>query len=62
MPKGEFVVALVVLGVGLIVIVLFLMLGAGLGGVGVTHHGYGCSGVPLVNGQPAYTCGPTPPP
>lgn len=59
MLKGEFVVALVVLGVGLIVLVLFLLLGAGFGGAGVTHHGYGCSGVPIVNGQPADSC-PTP--
>ncbi|HVH64910.1 MAG TPA: hypothetical protein VM674_02665 [Candidatus Acidoferrum sp.] len=59
--KNEFLIAMVVIAVCIALIVLLALVGAGVGGVGVQHYGSGCSGVPLVNGQPAYQC-PTPPP
>lgn len=61
MLKNEFMVAMLVIAVGIIVVVILALAGAGVGGLGVRHSGGGCSGVPLVNGQPAYQC-PTPPP
>ena len=60
MLKNEFLIAMVVIAVGVALVALVALVGAGVAGVGVTHHGYGCSGIPLVNGQPAYAC-PTPP-
>lgn len=57
MLKNEFLIAMVVISAGIALVVLLVL----VGGVGVQHYGHGCSGIPLVNGQPAYQC-PTPPP
>ena len=61
MHKDEFTIFIVAGIIGLVLtagVIGFFMFGlAGATG----HSGGGCSGVPLVNGAPAYSCGNLPP-